>query len=143
MPSAFAMDKMNSILTKEMVAGVDPENIGRLRRGESFIDLSMEFTGLSEDDVSYLKAIPPVLQEGVRGALAQALSDGQAVHLQYSPGYDFSIQLWDYGEGVSIHLSGPYPPGTAPDRFAPPAKSPRKRAARKGAARKGAARKRG
>jgi hypothetical protein len=26
------------------------------------------------------------------------------------PGYEFEIRLWDFGEAVSVHLSGPYPP---------------------------------
>ena len=50
---------------------------------------------------SYLEAHPADLcRKASEAALAQALdAKDKAIHLQYSPGYDFSVQIWDYGDG--------------------------------------------
>ena len=50
-----------------------------------------------------------------------AASAGKAIHLQYSPGYDFSVQLWDYGTALSVHISGPYPPDFPRNSYGPAA----------------------
>ena len=64
--------------------------------------------GLSTQEAAYFEAIPPTLREGLRATVFQALSEGKSVQVQYSPGYDFEVRLWDYGGAVSVHVSGPY-----------------------------------
>ncbi len=60
------------------------------------------------------------LVQGVRAAVAEAASQGKSIHFQYSPGYDFSVQMWDYGAALSVHVSGPYPPNYARDSYQSP-----------------------
>jgi hypothetical protein len=120
MPMASAMDKLMSALTAERIKAIleeQPEVLDRLRGQGSGIEVAKELAGLDDKEAAYIEDIPMTLREGVRAALVEAASAGKAVHLQYSPGYDFSVQMWDYGEGLSVHLSGPYPPSYARDAY--------------------------
>ena len=74
---------------------------------------------LASHEQGYFEAIPAPLIEAMRAAIVAAIDAGQAVHLQYSPGYDFEVRLWDYGDAISIHLSGPYPPDFPREGFDP------------------------
>jgi hypothetical protein len=120
MPYALAMDKMIRVLSSEAVNQIrseTPEVIDQLRERGSLVDAAKQLAGLTDDEASYLEAIPTALMEGMRAAITEALDSGKAVHLQYSPAYDFSVQLWDYGDAVSIHVSGPYPPDYPRDSY--------------------------
>lgn len=87
----------------------DPgDTLDRLSVPGGLVDVAQAVLGLDNAQIEYLQSVPSVLQEAIRGAIAEALNQGKAVHLQYSPGYDFQVRLWDYGEAVSVHLSGPY-----------------------------------
>ena len=77
----------------------------------SLVDLAKSRAGLDDDEAGYIASIPATLQEGIRATIAQAVDAGKAVHIMYSPAYEFGVQMWDYGQAVSIHLSGPYPDG--------------------------------
>jgi hypothetical protein len=63
---------------------------------------------LTTEEAIYFDSIPPTLREGLRATVFEALSEGKSVQVQFSPGYDFEVRLWDYGEAVSGHVSGPY-----------------------------------
>jgi hypothetical protein len=120
MPYALAMDKIIPVLSGEGVRHIrdeTPEVLERLHTRGALVDVAKEYAGLTADEASYIEAIPSTLVEGIRGAIAEAVESGKAVHLQYSPAYDFSVQIWDYGQAVSIHISGPYPPDYPRDKY--------------------------
>jgi len=120
MPHALTVDAVASALSLASVAALaneedQSEEMGNVRAlverlGEpgKFVEVSAELLGLSEEQAAYLDAIPKALQEAIRATVVAAVADGKAVHVQYSPGYDYEVRLWDYGEAVSVHLSGPY-----------------------------------
>jgi hypothetical protein len=113
MPLAAAVEKLNGVLTAGAIRerlGENPEALDRLRSPDEVFNLAREMGGLDDAELAYLTDIPMALVHGIRGAVAQAASQGQSVHFQYSPGYDFSVQMWDYGAALSVHVSGPYPP---------------------------------
>jgi hypothetical protein len=122
MPMALAMDKLMANLTSESVRGMVEQNhpvVAQLGEHDSLVDAAKTL-GLEDYEAAYVAAIPISLREGIRAAIVEAASAGKAIHLQYSPGYDFSVQMWDYGEGLSVHLSGPYPPTFPRDGYEPP-----------------------
>lgn len=123
MPLALAMDKLTGILTTESIRTMleeHPEVLEQLRARDSLIDVGKEWAGLEEHEAEYIQAIPAALREGMRAAIVEAAAAGKAIHLQYSPGYDFSVQMWDYGAALSVHVSGPYPPNFARDSYEAP-----------------------
>src|SRR5262245_691701 len=120
MPYAATMMKLNQHLTGEVIqdrVGRDPETLDRLRHHDSLVDLATEVGGLTEDEAGYIADIPPALRQGIGAAIAHAASEGKAVHVHYTPGYDFSVQLADHVTGLSVHLSGPYPPNYPRNSF--------------------------
>jgi hypothetical protein len=118
MPSAAMVDKLATVLNAEIAADPDPEILGRLQAPGSLIDIAIETAGLTEDEAAFLQGMPNTLLEGVRAIVVQALGTNKAVHVQFSPAYEFGLHVWDYGEGVSVHVSGPYPDGFARPNFA-------------------------
>ena len=113
MPSALMMYKIQAALTLEAIDDVRqnrPDLIEQLKRQGSLAELAGNVADLTADDRAYLEAVPPALQEGIRAAIASAIDAGKAVHVAYSPGYDFEVRLNDYVEGISVHLRGPYTP---------------------------------
>jgi hypothetical protein len=127
MPMALAVDKLSNNLTSERIRGMVEQNhpaVDQLAQRDSLVDVAKTL-GLEDHEAEYIAAIPVSLREGIRGAVLEAVSAGKSIHLQYSPGYDFSVQMWDYGEGLSVHVSGPYPPRFPRDRYEPPKPSNR------------------
>ncbi|HEX2382296.1 MAG TPA: hypothetical protein VHI95_06645 [Acidimicrobiales bacterium] len=113
MPLALAMDKLTSILTTEAIQTMlseNPEVLEQLREPNSLIGIATQWGGLEPHEVEYLEKIPRSLREGVRAAVVEVAAKGKPIHLQYSPGYDFSVQMWDYKTALSVHVTGPYPP---------------------------------
>jgi hypothetical protein len=111
MPSAALVERLAAALNSEIAAEPDAEILGRLQQPGSLIDIAIETAGLTEDDVAFLEGMPNTLLEGVRAIVVQALGNNKAVHVQFSPAYEFGLHVWDYGQGVSVHLAGPYPDG--------------------------------
>ena len=123
MPYAASMMKLNQHLTAEAIQdrlARDPEVLDRLRDHDSLVDLATEVGELTEDEAGYISDIPPALRQGIGAAMAQAASEGKAVHVSYMPGYDFIVQLADHVTGLSVHLIGPYPPDYPRNSFQPP-----------------------
>lgn len=110
MPYALIADKLSPLLTKQSIAGMDPDLVGQLQVPGSLVNIAVTHGDLASHEQSYLEAIPAPLIEAMRAAIVVAIDARQAVHLQYSPGYDFEVRLWDHGDAIGIHLSGPYPP---------------------------------
>ncbi|MEO7571994.1 MAG: hypothetical protein ABIX10_06115 [Acidimicrobiales bacterium] len=110
MPYALIADKLGPLLSKQGVADLDADLVDQLRVPGSLINIAVTHGDLAPHEQGYFEAIPAPLIEAMRAAIVVAIDAGQAVHLQYSPGYDFEVRLWDYGDAISIHLSGPYPP---------------------------------
>ena len=107
------MYKLQGVLTPESIREIrqnQPALIDRLNEPESLVDLAGSVADLDDADRAYLEAVPPALREGIRATIASAIKDDKAFHIAYSPGYDFEVRLNAYVEGVSVHLSGPYPP---------------------------------
>jgi hypothetical protein len=119
MPQAMMIEKLAPLLTLESISGISPDLVDQLRVPGSLVGLAVTHGDLATAEQRYLEAIPAPLIEAMRAAIVVAIDAGQPVHLQYSPGYDFEVRLWDYGNAVSIHLSGPYPPDFPREGFDP------------------------
>lgn len=119
MPYALIADKLSPLLTKQSIVGMDPALVAQLREPGSLIDIAVSHGDLAPHEQGYLEAIPAPLVEAMRAAIVVAIDAGQAVHLQYSPGYDFDVRLWDHGGAIGVHLSGPYPPDFPRQGFDP------------------------
>ncbi|HUW02788.1 MAG TPA: hypothetical protein VMW08_10590 [Acidimicrobiales bacterium] len=106
------IDKLAKVLEYDVVSAIaaDDDGILRLSNPGSLVDEAKASAGLTDDEAAYLADIPPVLLESMRAAIVEAVKANQAIHVQYSPAYDFSVRIWDYGQAVSIHVTGPYPP---------------------------------
>ena len=111
MPSAAMVERLAAVLNTEIAADPDPEILSRLQQPGSLIEIAIETAGLTEDDVTFLEGMPNTLLEGVRAIVVQALGNNKAVHMQFSPAYEFGLHVWDYGQAVSVHLAAPYPEG--------------------------------
>ena len=120
MPYAVMADKLSPLLNKQSVAVMDQELKDQFKEQYSLVGIAATHGELEAHEQEYLEAIPAPLIESMRAAIAVAVEAGQAVHLQYSPGYDFEVRVWDYGDAISIHLCGPYPPDFPRDGFEPP-----------------------
>jgi hypothetical protein len=105
------VEKLAAVLSTEIAADPDAEILGRLQEPGSLIDIAIETADLTEDEVAFLQGMPNTLLEAVRAIVVQALGTNKAVHMQYSPAYEFGLHVWDYGQAVSVHLAGPYPDG--------------------------------
>ncbi len=112
MPIALTIDALAKILNAEVVAEIaaGDDALTKLSQPGSLVDVADESAELGPELRAYLDTIPPTLLESMRAAIVVAIGANKAVHIQYSPAYDFNVQLWDYGSGLSIHVSGPYPP---------------------------------
>ena len=66
---------------------------------ETLVELAGNVAGLDGNDLAYLEAVPPALREGIRAAIASAIRADKAVHVGFSPGYDFEVRLNDYEKG--------------------------------------------
>ena len=108
MPYAKIVDKLASLITKDAVMSFDENVLESLRVPDSLLQLAEVHGDLTGAELDYLSAVPPALLEGVRAAMVVAIEAQQAVHLHFTPGYDFQVRLSDYGEALSIHLIGPY-----------------------------------
>jgi hypothetical protein len=122
MPSALMMYKIQAALTPEAISSVrqdQPALIDQLNRPGTLVELAGTVADLDDGDRAYLEAIPPALREGIRAAIASAIQDDKAIHVAYTPGYDFEVRLNDNVQGISVHLSGPYPPTYPRDGYVP------------------------
>jgi hypothetical protein len=122
MPSALMMSKIQGALTPEAIDAVrrnQPELIDQLNEPGALDGLAETVANLNEKDMEYLKAVPPALREGIRAAIASAIRENKAIHVAYAPGYDFEVRLNDYVQGISVHLTGPYPPAYPRDGYVP------------------------
>ena len=71
--------------------------------------------------VRYIKSMPPVIQETLRGAIHQALSASppRLVTFAWAPAYDFEITLWDAPCGITVLIRSRYPADAEPNRGDP------------------------
>src|SRR4051794_22048996 len=95
MPFAAMVDKLSSVLTAEAIQRLleeHPEVLDQLFERHSLVGVAREWAGLEDHEAKYLEDIPVSLREGTRAAVAESASQGKAIHVQYSPGYDFSVQ---------------------------------------------------
>jgi hypothetical protein len=116
------MYKIQAALTPEAISSVrqdQPALIDQLNRPGTLVELAGTVADLDDGDRAYLEAIPPALREGIRAAIASAIQDDKAIHVAYTPGYDFEVRLNDNVQGISVHLSGPYPPTYPRDGYVP------------------------
>jgi hypothetical protein len=120
MPYAILMEKLAPALTNDALQALKNDRrdlIDRLGTPGTLVDVAREVVGLDENESAYLEKMPPALQEGIRAAISAAIEARKSVHIHYSPGYDFEVRLWDYGQAVSVHVSAPYPPTYPRDEF--------------------------
>lgn len=120
MPYNMTVAKVNAALTTEAVqslAGDAPELVEQLAQSGAFLEVARTLLDAGDEEMTYLEAIPEVVQETIRAAVSAAVNAGKAVQMQYSPAYDFEVRVWDFGGAVGIHLGGPYPPEFPRDRY--------------------------
>ena len=67
---------------------------------------------------AYLNKMPDQLSESVRGAIYSALTAKQPKPITFAwvPGYDFQVNVWDYGCGMTVMVQGRYPADRALNR---------------------------
>jgi hypothetical protein len=109
-----------------------PKEFEELGVPGSLVRVAKNILGLSSTETRYLEAIPPALREAIRAAIYDAVNADKSVQISYFPAYDFEVRFADYGQALSIQVSGPYeaasPRGKA--RYEKPAKRRATRAAR-------------
>jgi hypothetical protein len=153
MPNQVMVQNANEQLAAQSAARIVeeyPEEVEALGQRGTLIRVAEKVLQLGREDLRYLEAMPSALREAIRATIYDGLAEGKSIQLQYSPAYDFSVQVWDYGEAVSVHVSGPYETdgySKRPDRYtssrqtAAARTTKRRTTARKSAARKPARRK--
>lgn len=119
MPNNMMIAQINSALAADAVGVVrsDAALVERLATPGAFVEIARSLLDVGDDALAYLEAIPTALQEAIRAAVADAVAAGKAVQFQYSPAYDFEVRLWDFGEAISVHVSGPYPTDVPRERY--------------------------
>jgi hypothetical protein len=67
---------------------------------------------------TYLNRMPHHLRESLRGAIHGALTSKPAkpITFAWAPGYDFEVNIWDYGCGMTVLVRGRYPKDRTPSR---------------------------
>lgn len=113
MPYASLIHKFAPILTADSIRALKaerPDLVAAISQPGTLVEVADSVIGLEQHEKDYLQAVPGALLEALRATIASAVADEKSVHVQYSPGYEFEVRLWDFGEAVSVHLSGPYPP---------------------------------
>jgi hypothetical protein len=67
---------------------------------------------------AYLNKIPHHLRESIRGSIHGALTSKPAkpITFAWAPGYDFEVNIWDYGCGMTVLVRGRYPADRTPPR---------------------------
>ena len=111
MPLARMIDKLAPLLTKAAVNDIvdnQSELLDALRSPHTLVAIAANHGDLDVNEAAYFAAIPGTLLEAMRAGIVEAIDNLKAVHLQFSPGYEFGIKVTDYGEAVSIHVTGPY-----------------------------------
>lgn len=113
MPYAALIRKLAPILTAESLHALktdSPQVVAQIGQPGTLVDVADDVVGLAEYEKGYLNAVPTALREALRATIASAIEDEKDVHVQYSPGYEFEVRVWDSGQAIGVHLSGPYPP---------------------------------
>jgi len=112
--------KISPVLTQESLTalGQNETFMTALNSPGALVDLARDYIpDIAPEELAYLQAIPPVLQEAVRASIAAAIDGSKEVQVLYAPAYDFELHIWDYGEAVSVQVRGPYTEATMPERF--------------------------
>ena len=119
MPNNMMIAQANTALSAESVSALqsDAGITEQLAQPGGFLEVARSLLDLDDASLAYLEAIPSALQEGIRATVADAVNSGKAVQFQFSPAYDFEVRLWDFGEAVSVHVSGPYPTDIPRERY--------------------------
>ena len=139
MPNQLMVAQTNDVLSSASTIKLVrefPDAFAKLAEPGSLVDVAREVLKVDRSGLDYLSAMPTAVQEAIRAAIYDALTErkgkpAKPVQISYMPSYDFGVQVVDYGQAVSIQVSGPYS-----------SSSPREKAAHaKGAARAGRARK--
>jgi hypothetical protein len=113
MPYAALIRKLAPILTAEALQALkteSPEIVAQLGQPGTLVAVADNVVGLQEYEKDYLRAVPTALREALRATVASAIEDEKEIQVQYSPGYEFEVRVWDSGQAIGVHLSGPYPP---------------------------------
>ena len=117
MPNAILMSKLQDALNparlRELLAADEslrPALVEQLGRRGALVDVLHDLVGLEDDERAYLESVPLAVREAMSGAARLAIHEHKDLFFHYSPGYDFEARVMDYGQAVTIHLLGPYPP---------------------------------
>ena len=111
-------EKIAPAVSSTAVGNFNSETLDSLRTPGSLIAVIEREADLDEKEKVFLRAIPNTILEGIRALVVQAISTNKAVHLSYSPAYEFGLHVWDHGEAVAVHLEGPYTEGYERPNFA-------------------------
>jgi hypothetical protein len=111
MPMAAVIQQANQALTAEAVQTLqsgDSRFLEELGQKGGLASVAQSHLGLSDENTRYIASIPSSVQEAIRSAIHDAVSNGRAVHLTFKPGYDFGAEVWEFGDAVGVQLTGPY-----------------------------------
>jgi hypothetical protein len=109
---AQANDVLSAASTVKLVREY-PEAFAKLAEPGSLVDVAREVLKVDRSGLDYLSAMPTAIQEAVRAAICDALTERSGkpvkpVQVSYVPNYEFGVQVVDYGEALTIQISGPY-----------------------------------
>jgi hypothetical protein len=111
MPGNVAVQAANLTMTKEGVQTLKqefPEVIERLGERGTLVEVASSHLGLTTEDANYLDAFPSGVKEAMRAAVVDAIDNDLAIQFQFKPAYDFAVEIWEFGDAMGVHLSGPY-----------------------------------
>lgn len=100
----FRHDKIQHVAIKALVPG------------KTLSDLATELgIARSSDEKQFLERWPKALQEALRAVLLNAAERKQPISLNWAPGYDFEMRIWEARPTattmghITIHLRSRYP----------------------------------
>ncbi len=90
-----------------------PDAFAMLAEPGSLVEVARDVLKVGRSGLDYLSAMPTAIQEAIRAAIYEALTErkgkpAKPVQVSYMPSYDFGVQVVDYGQAVTIQISGPY-----------------------------------
>jgi hypothetical protein len=116
----WLVEAINALGTLQNMQGLDQGRVDEiLGPGTSLTEAAGKVLGDNFGDAErkYFESWPATLQESIRAALYKAASQGERIQVQWVPGYDYGVKIWDAAGsrespgGLIMQFTSPYPQG--------------------------------